>query len=316
MDFATLPPETSSGLMYSGPGAGSMMRAAAAWEALAARLFSAAADCRAVTARLGSGAEGAALTQAATRYSDWLDAVAGRSERAATGLEAAARAHRSAVTATVPPPAIAGNRTQRRSLVSTNCLGHQSAAIANVDAEYDAMWVQNAHAMRAYARSAARAVTLAPFPAPPGNVHLTKRNWALRSAPDVTSAGREVMSVIPGALRGLSSSPLTTFAASLAAVTPTLSKLNSLTAPSDFAIGHLNAMNKTAALHSLFPKPAATSVVSAGLGRATPVGGLSVPRTWTTAAPARQRLRGAWVGEPIHLVSEPPGTQAADTYGG
>jgi PPE-repeat protein len=124
------------------------------------------------------------------------------------------------------------------------------------------------------------------------------------------------MSVIPEALQGLSSSPLTTLQASLAAVTPTLSKLNSLTAPTDFAIGHLNSMNKTAALHSLFPKPAAGNVVSAGLGRGTPVGGLSVPRTWTTAAPARQRLRGAWGGEPIHLVSEPPGTQAADKYGG
>jgi PPE-repeat protein len=302
--------------MYSGPGAGSMMRAAAAWEALGARLFSAAADYRAVTARLGTGAEGAALTQAATRYADWLDVVAARSERAASGLEAAARAHRSAFTATVPPPAIAGNRTQRMSLVSTNWLGQKSAAIANVDAEYDAMWAQNAQAMRAYAKSAADAVTMAPFPVPPGDVAVTKRNWALRSAPDVTSSGREVMSVIPEALQGLSSSPLTTLQASLAAVTPTLSKLNSLTAPTDFAIGHLNSMNKTAALHSLFPKPAAANVVSAGLGRATPVGGLSVPRTWTTAAPARQRLRGAWGGEPIHLVSEPPGTQAADKYGG
>lgn len=318
MDFATLPPETNSGLMYSGPGAGSMTRAAAAWETLAARLFTAAAGYRAVTAQLEAGGERPALTEAATRYADWLDAVAARSEHAATQLKAAARAHQSAFAATVPPPAIAGNRTRRMSLVSTNCLGQQSAVIANVDAEYDAMWAQDADAIRAYAESAAGAATMAPFPAPPGNVAVTKGDWALVSAPDVISAGCEVMSVIPEALRRLSSSPLTTFEASLSAITPTLSKLNSMTAPSDFAIGHLNSMNKTAALHSLFPKPAATNGVSAGVGRATPLGGLSVPRTWTAAAPAMERVRWDRVGEPIHLVAatDPPGSRAADKYGG
>jgi PPE-repeat protein len=316
MNFATLPPETNSGLMYSGPGAGSMMRAALAWETLAARLFTAAADYRAITAQLETGAERPALTEAATRYADWLDAVAARSEHAAARLKAATLAYQSAFTATVPPPAVAGNRARRMSLVSANCLGQMSAAIANVDAEYDAMWAQNADAMRAYAESAAGALTLASFPASPGNPAVTKRNWALRSAPDVISAGREVMSVIPEALRCLSSSPLTTLQATLSAVTPTLSKLNSVTASSDFAIGYLNSMNKTAALRSLFPKPAVTDEVSAALGRGTPVGALSVPRTWTAAAPAIEPLRGAWAGEHIHLVSEPPGAQAADKYGG
>ncbi len=126
------------------------------------------------------------------------------------------------------------------------------------------------------------------------------------------------MSVIPEALRRLSSSPLTTLEASLSSVTPSLSKLNSVTAPSDFAIGHLNSMNKTAALQSLFVKPAATNGVNAGLGRGTPVGGMSVPPTWAAAAPAVERLHWDRAGEPIHLVtvSEPPGSHAADKYGG
>jgi PPE-repeat protein len=318
MNFATISPEVSSGLMYSGPGAGSMMRAAAAWEALAARLFSAAADYRAVTARLAADGDGAALSQAAARYVDWLDAVAARSEHAATQLTAAAAAHQSAFTATVPPPEIAGNWTRRTSLVSTNCLGQRSALIANVDAEYDAMWARNADAMHAYAEATAGAVTMAPFPALPGNPAVKKRNWALQSAPDVISAGCELMSAIPDALKGLSSSPLTTLEASLAAVTPSLSKLNSVTAPSDFAIGHLNSMNKTAALQSLFPKPAVTDGVNAGLGRGTPVGVLSVPRAWAAAAPMMKRLREDRVGEPIRLVaiSEHPGSHAADKYGG
>ncbi|OMC33235.1 hypothetical protein A5739_07655 [Mycobacterium colombiense] len=308
MNFAALPPEISSGLMYSGPGAGSMMRAAAAWEALAVRLFSAAADYRAVTARLADS-DGAALSRAAARYVDWLDAVAARSEHAATQLTAAAGAHQSAFTATAPPSEVAGNRTQRMSLVSTNCLGQRSAAIADVDADYDAMWARNADAMHAYAEAAAGAVTMAPFPAPPGKPAVTKRNWALQSAPDVISAGHELMSVIPDTLKRLSSSPLSTLEASLAAVTPSLSKLNSVTAPSDFAIGHLNSMNKTAALRSLLPKPAVPNGVNAGLGRGMPVGVLSVPRAWAAAAPMTERLREDRVGEPIHLVaiSEHPG---------
>jgi PPE-repeat protein len=200
-------------------------------------------------------------------------------------------------------------------LVSANFVGQKSGAIADIDAEYEVMWAQNAAAMHAYAESAARAVTIAPFPDPPSTRTVTQRNWGIRSAPDVLSAGREVMSVIPEALRRLSS-PRTTFEASLSSITASLSKLTSVTAPSDFAIGHLNSMNKTAALRSLFPKPA--NRVDAGFGRGMPVGGLSVPRTWAAAAPTTERPRGDWVVEPIHLVAldEPPGEHAADIYGG
>ncbi|WP_019699701.1 PPE domain-containing protein, partial [Mycobacterium avium] len=56
MDFATLPPEVSSGLMHSGPGAGSLIRAAAAWDGLARQLRAAATSYRAATAALGDAA--------------------------------------------------------------------------------------------------------------------------------------------------------------------------------------------------------------------------------------------------------------------
>lgn len=324
MDFATLPPEINSGLMYSGPGAGSMMRAAAAWKALATRLFTAAAGYRAVAVKLAGGGElpaPTALAKTAARYVDWLEAVAARAEHAATQLTAAAGAHQSAFTATVPPPAIAANRTQRMSLVSTNCLGHNCTAIANADAGYDAMWAQNARAMYAYATAAAAAAAVTPFPAPPGNPGVADHDWALRSAPDVISAGGELMSVIPGALQRLSSSPWEAIEASLSPVTASLSKLNSVTAPSDFAIGHLNSMNKTAALRTLFPKPVAANAisgVSARFGRGISLGVLSVPRTWAAAAPMVEPLPGDRVGEPIRLVavSEPPGSRAATEYSG
>ncbi|HXA90922.1 MAG TPA: PPE family protein, partial [Mycobacterium sp.] len=37
-DFGALPPEINSGRMYAGPGSGSMMAAASAWDGLAAEL--------------------------------------------------------------------------------------------------------------------------------------------------------------------------------------------------------------------------------------------------------------------------------------
>lgn len=318
MDFATLPPEINSGLMYSGPGAGSMMRAAAAWQALATRLYAAAADYREATAPLAGAGGDRAHSQTATRYVDWLEAVAARSERAGAQLKAAAGAHQSALTAMAPPPVIAGNRAHRMSLASANCLGHNSTAIATVDAEYDAMWAQDARAMYTYARLAAGAATMAPFPAPPGKPAVPTRDWALRSAPDVISAGGDVMSVIPGALEELSSPPPKTIDAFLSPVTASLSKLNSLTATSDFAIGHLNSVNKTAALQSLLRKPAATNGVHAKFGRATTVGVLSAPRAWAAAAPLFELPRGDRAGEPIRLVgvSEPHGSPAAREFGG
>ena len=44
MDFGVLPPEINSARMYTGPGAGPMLAAAAAWDGLAAQLHSTAAS--------------------------------------------------------------------------------------------------------------------------------------------------------------------------------------------------------------------------------------------------------------------------------
>jgi PPE-repeat protein len=55
MDFETLPPEINSGRMYCGPGSGSIMVAATAWDQLAARLYDTAAYWRAVTSKLAQG---------------------------------------------------------------------------------------------------------------------------------------------------------------------------------------------------------------------------------------------------------------------
>ena len=56
LDFAVLPPEINSARMYSGPGSGPMLAAAAAWNTMAAEMRSAAADYDSVvTARISAG---------------------------------------------------------------------------------------------------------------------------------------------------------------------------------------------------------------------------------------------------------------------
>jgi PPE-repeat protein len=324
MNFATLPPETNSERMCAGPGSGSMTEAAVAWDTLAARLYARLADYRSVTSKLAQAWQDTAATEmaeAAAPYMDWLDATAARAAHAATQAKTAASAFESALAAVVPSPAIEANRAQRISLASTNCLGQISPAIADTEAEYDQMWARDAEAMNTYAGASADASMVTPFsspaaaagPAPEGVVG----TWAVMSAPEVISAGHQVMSAIPEALQAFSSSPLSTVDASLSSVTAPLSKLSSLTAPLDFALTHLSSLNKAAALEtaaalrSLLTKPggAGGAAVTAGFGRATSIATLSVPQAWTTATPTLTvELQPGWVCEPIHLVhaSEPP----------
>src|SRR6516162_388528 len=155
MSFAMLPPEINSGLMYVGPGSGSMTEAATAWGKLATRLHTAAVE-------------------AAAPYIDWLTATAACAERAAIQAAAAASAHQTALAATIPPRVIDANRARRRSLAFRNCLGQTSPAIADAGAS-------------------ANAAAMTPFSSPPADRAAAARTWVLKSAPEVVSAGSHVM---------------------------------------------------------------------------------------------------------------------------
>ncbi len=296
MNFTTLPPEIISGQLHHGPGPGSMAEAATAWGRLAIRLHTAVANYRAVTAKPPAGWEGPMAAMGP--YIDWLSATAIRAEQAATRAAAAASAHEAAVAATAQPSTIGANRARRRSLTLANPLALAGPAIADTEADYERMWAQDAAAMYAYAEASADAAAITPFTSPPdagqgAAVGPGPRTRALTSAPEVVSAGRQLISVAPAALRALSRSPLATFDVSLASVTCPLSKLSSLTAPSGVAIAHLNSLNKAAALRCLLPRRGVRGdAITAQVGRATPVGALSVPRTWTTAATPMHVYRG------------------------
>jgi PPE-repeat protein len=292
MNFATLPPEINSARMYGGPGSGSMRAAAAAWERLATRLYTAAADYQAVTSNL------ATTTDVAAPYIKWLNATAASAERAAGQATAAARAHETALAAIVAPAMIDANRARRRALAGGNHLGQTGPAIADTEAAYERMWARDADAMHAYAGGAADATAMTPFTSPPAGAGRAGpgagTTWAVKSAPERVSAGQHVMTAIPEALQALSGSPQATLDVPLSSVTSSLSKLGSLSAPSGFAIGHLNSLNKAAALRWLLPDQggARGAAIEAGVGRGTSIGALSVPRAWSIAQTPTPVRRG------------------------
>jgi PPE-repeat protein len=209
MDFAMLPPEVNSARMYAGPGPGPMLAAASAWDGLAAELQSTAASYRAAISELTGGpwlgSSSASMAAAATPYLDWMTTTAGQAEQTATQARAAAAAYETAFTMTVPPTVIAANRSLLMTLIATNVLGQNTAAIAATEVQYAEMWAQDAAAMYGYAGSAAMASTLTPFAEPPPTTN--PAGGAQQAAAQVTtSGGSQLMSAIPQALQGLATS--------------------------------------------------------------------------------------------------------------
>jgi PPE-repeat protein len=213
MDFAALPPEVNSGLMYTGPGSAPMMTAAASWDNLAVEMYSAARDYGSVIANLTSGpwrgTASASMAAAAAPYASWMSTTAAQAEQAAGQAKAAASAYESAFGLTVPPPVIAANRTLLASLIATNLLGQNTPAIAATEAHYAEMWAQDAAAMYGYAGSSAAASTLTPFAGAPAT---TTTGTAAQAATVVqaTSTGTQstlsqLMTAMPAALQGLAS---------------------------------------------------------------------------------------------------------------
>lgn len=171
MSFAFQPPEIISAQMYTGPGPGPMLAAAAAWDALAAELQSTAASYGAVIETLvndaWTGPSAAAMAAAAAPYVIWLATTSTQAKTAATQAMAAVSAFETAFAAVVPPTEIAANRAQLAMLLTSNVFGQNTAAIAATEAEYLEMWAQDTAAMFSYAIASASATRLTPFTEPP-----------------------------------------------------------------------------------------------------------------------------------------------------
>ena len=192
MDFAILPPEVNSGRMYDGPGAGSMLAAAAAWDGLASELHSTATSYGSVISELRAGpwlgAASVAMTAAAAPYVAWMRSTATQAEQTAIQAKAAAAAYEVTFAAMVPPPVIEANRALLQALVATNLFGQNTPAIAATETLYAEMWAQDATAMYGYAGTSASATTLPPFtPAPQTTNGTTAAASAQKAASQATS---------------------------------------------------------------------------------------------------------------------------------
>ncbi|HEY1439633.1 MAG TPA: PPE family protein, partial [Mycobacterium sp.] len=154
LDFAAMPPEMNSALMYAGAGAGPLMAAATAWNNLAAELSTTATQWEsiitALTTEQWTGAGSAAAAAAAQPIVSWLTTTAAAAEQAGAQATASAAAYEAAFAATVPPPVIAANRAQLAALIATNFLGVNTPAIMATEAQYAEMWVQDATTMYTY----------------------------------------------------------------------------------------------------------------------------------------------------------------------
>jgi PPE-repeat protein len=313
-DFAAMPPEINSARMYTGPGSGPMMAAAAAWNSTAGDLSTIAAGSQSVIAELAGGEwlgpSSLAMAAAVQPYIEWMETTAADLAQAASQAMASAAAYEAAFALTVPPPVIAANRTQLAALVATNLLGQNTPAIMATEALYGEMWAQDAAAMYGYAGSSASAAVLSPLTSPP-------------PASNPGGQGAQSAAVSQGAATGSSTAGLNGLVSNLP------NTMQSMTSPlaaaaadnplDDFFSNSLvsnipNGIIDTAAWQMFAAIPSAVlyakTVGDAGAGAAA-AGGLAVGLT-STAAPAAAALPiGGFAATPVLA-----GMASSSTVGG
>jgi PPE-repeat protein len=347
LEFAAIPPEINSGLMYAGPGSAPMLAASTAWDYLADDLYMTAAAYGSAIADLTSswlGPSSVSMAAAAAIYVSWISATAVQAEQTAAQAKAAAAAYEAAFAMTVPPEVIAANRALLMALVATNFFGQNTPAIMATEADYVEMWAQDAAAMYGYAGASSAASALAPFATP---TESTNSSGVAGLAAAVTQAagtsagtGAQTVSPLSSAAMPSALQALTSTVTSSSSSTPPLSSLTTSTSSSGAFASGTSLVSGTASSASMLtsgvsmlgtsasalktlgsassaygggfqmftsslgtgaspgagawssPELAGADVTAAS-GRAASLGGLSVPQSWTSAAPAFSQVASA-----------------------
>src|SRR6185312_4054360 len=317
-DYGGLPPEINSGRMWAGPGSAALAESAAAWQALAAELGSAGAAMQAVLEALGTswpGAPSLSMAVAAAPYVAWMLAVAAQSQEAAVAAGNAAMAFEAAHAGVVPPPEIEENRVRLATLIATNFFGCNSGAIAATEADYDRMWGQDATVLYGYAADAAGVTgSLVPFmpPAPTANpagfagqaasLAQASGTAAGNAAEKASTAGTQAAQ-LPG---GMDAQTMLSMGPQLMGTIPSVLQGFAQPAMGGFSglmspfLGMMGNPGLTSGLGAAAPAAAAAGGpalgagmgglggagggISAGLGGAGRLGGLSVPATWAASS--------------------------------
>jgi PPE-repeat protein len=174
MDFISLPPEVTSALIHSGPGAESLIEASSAWQQLGAELGETVPIYASVVSSLTQAWQGAssmAMAQAVEPYLTWLRTTAQQCQQLASSAQAAAAAFSQAQSAVVTPAQVSANRTRLAQLIATDRLGGNLAAIAETEEQYQTMWANNSAAMSRYEAASTQALDLPQFSSPPAIVN-------------------------------------------------------------------------------------------------------------------------------------------------
>jgi PPE-repeat protein len=170
MEFMTRPPEVTSALIHSGPGAESLIEASGAWQRLGTNLDESAENYGATLSSLTGtwhGPSSSAMVQAVQSYLTWLRSTAQQCLQTASSAQAAAVAFNSVRAAVVPVAQVTANRMRLAQLLATNRFGSNLPAIAETEDQYQSMWANNSAAISRYQATSAQAAMLPQFASPP-----------------------------------------------------------------------------------------------------------------------------------------------------
>lgn len=317
-----------------------MLAAAAAWDGLAVDLNSTAIELDTALTGLISGpwlgATATTMAAAAAPYVAWLNTTAMQAEQVAGQAKAAIAAYETAYSMTVHPALIAANRARLTSLISTNLLGQNAAAIAAAEIEYGEMWAQDAAAMYGYVAGSTAATRLTPLTPPPPAAN--PAGLANQAAAVVQASGNsvatnvanvlsEVLSALGGSGAGelpgwitdldtvmsIFGTPFFVCTSSAGLMMSMLSTIKGLfPAAAAAAVGSEIASSLGSAATGALSSAGLTGAVSAAAGEAATIGPLSVPPAWAASAPtlthaAVGALPGALTGAAPVAGSSAPG---------